>query len=211
MIIGTPSELLEHYKPGLDSALDNFCNMWWSCSYEDNRGRRCVNTCEGHAKGHQDSRGRPLREGGYQSKFVADRYRRTWHHHLEDILLTIEKTMKLRSPPNSAHQERSEENLAAEIHLQRINEFYLNLGGAWNFLSNAACLSCLGDMPEHPLPCGHVLCSKCVRTFGGARSKTLFDLGSCPLHVNDRWSSVIQIQLKPHLAGIRVLSLDGYA
>ena len=169
-----------------------------------------MNTREGHAKGHQDRRGRPLGNGGYQSKFVADNYRRTWYRHLEEILLNIEKNMKLGGPLSFAQQEGGEANRAAEMHLQRINEFYRNLGGAEKFLSNAACLSCLGDMPEHPLPCGHVLCSQCVRTFGFARSKTLFDLDTCPLHVHRRWRSVIQVPLKPPRAGIRVLSLDGY-
>ena len=195
--------------PVLDSALDKFCDVWWPCSFISARGKRCVNTREGHAKGHQDERGKPLENGEYQSNFIADSYRPTWHRHLQEILLKIEKRMRKKNPMSFPQQQNSEEREAAEIHLKRMNEFYRNLGGAEHFFSNATCLSCLRDMPEHPLPCGHVICSQCVRTFGEARSKTTFHLTSCPLHNKVRERVVIQISLKPHLAGVRVLSLDG--
>ena len=177
----------------------------WPCEYVDSKGRRCINTREGHAKGHQTESGKPIGNGGYQSRFVADHYRPVWHHNLQEVLLDIEQAM---TQPSNLRV--SEERKAADIHLQRMNDFYHKLGGAVQFYSNATCLSCLlQDMPEHPLPCGHVICSQCVRTFGEAKSKSVFHLICCPLHSDERSQVDVRIALKPHLAGVRVLSLDG--
>lgn len=141
--------------------------------------------------------------------FFVESYRPTWHSNLQEILLSIEKRMKQYHPVSFEHHHASEEKEAAKLHLIRMNEFCHNLGGAGGFHSNLSCFSCLRDMPEHPLPCGHVICSPCVRTFGDQTSKTTFSLAYCPLHLQGHWESIVQISLKPHLAGVRVLSLDG--
>lgn len=206
---GTPSELLEHYKPVLNSVLDKFCDGWWPYSYADKNGKKCINTREGHVKGHQDKRGKLFGNGYYQSYFLPEFYRPIWQVHLQEMLLNIENCMKQRYPASLSHHHTSEEKEAAKLHLQRINGFYQTLGGAERFYSNLSCFSCLRDMPEHPLPCGHVICSPCVRTFGEQTSKTAFSLESCPLHQENHWQSIVQISLKPHLAGVRILSLNG--
>ena len=169
-----------------------------------------MNTRDGHARGHQDDRGRWLGEGEYYSTFTGDAYRMTWHAHLKDVLLHIERLTKRRGAFNLQDHQSDVAHKAAEQHLKMMNEFYRNVGGARHFQSNATCLSCLRDMPEHPLPCGHVICSKCVRTFGAARSATTFMLSWCPLETNKGWGRSIQISLKPAFAGVRALSLDGY-
>ena len=201
-------ELLDHYIPVLDAALGKFCDFWWPCEYIY-RGRRCVNTKEGHAKGHQDARARPFGNGEYQSGFNAHIYRPTWHLHLRSTLSNTEKLMKPNSPIRPSHRKSTEQVEASKIHLHNMSLFYHALGGAERFLSNATCLSCLGDMPGHPLICGHVICSQCVRTFGRATSDFTFRLKCCPLHYNIEWGREVHISLKPHLAGVRVLSLDG--
>ena len=202
-------ETFEYHKPALDGALDQFCNNWWPCKYVSPKGRKCVNTQEGHARGHQDERARSIGIGDYQSDFDSDTYRHVWHDNLRDSLIRIQKMMKRISAVSIWNRQSDEAVKAAEQHLRTMNEFYQNLGGAARFRSHASCLSCLGDMPGHPLPCGHVICSSCVRMFGEAQSKTAFLLNRCPLHNNENLKRSTQISLKPASAGVRVLSLDG--
>ncbi|KAL8937387.1 MAG: hypothetical protein Q9211_003716 [Gyalolechia sp. 1 TL-2023] len=190
---GTPLELFEHYKPFLDGALHSFCDVWWPCSYENARGKRCVNTKEGHARGHQDEHGKPIGPGGYKSSFSADIYSLKWHSRLEEMLQEIHNSMVRRNLTNVSRSQNSEAREAADLHLTRMESFYSGLGGAQRFFSNVACLSCLGDMPEHPLPCGHVICTKCVRTFSSERLER----------------REVEIKLKPDQAGVRILCLDG--
>lgn len=203
-------ELFEHYKPFLDGALHSFCDTWWPCSYENAKGKRCVNTKEGHARGHQDENARPLGGGDYQSNFSTESYRLKWHVRLENMLQDIHQSMVRRNLTNFSRSQNSEAREAADLHLKRMDEFYSGLGGAERFFSNVACLSCLGDMPEHALPCGHVICTKCVRTFSSTRSERLVSLNSCPLCCHIPWRREVQISLKPDQAGVRILCLDGY-
>lgn len=132
-----------------------------------------------------------------------------WHSELENILRDIQKSMGQANLTISSLSQTSEAREAADLHLKRMDEFYSSLGGADKFYSNVACLSCLEDMPEHALPCGHVICSKCVRTFGTVWSEGLISLKGCPLSYHVRWKPDVQILLKPDQAGVRILSLDG--
>ncbi|KAL9031078.1 MAG: hypothetical protein Q9196_000868 [Gyalolechia fulgens] len=127
---GTPLELFEHYKPFLDGALHSFCDVWWPCSYENARGKRCVNTKEGHARGHQDEHGKPIGPGGYKSSFSADIYSLKWHSRLEEMLQEIHNSMVRRNLTNVSRSQNSEAREAADLHLTRMESFYSGLGGA---------------------------------------------------------------------------------
>lgn len=96
------------------------------------------------------------------------------------------------------------------MHRERINNFYDVLGNLSDFISHSACFSCLRELPECSLPCGHVLCISCVKTYGRISSRTTVEIKRCPLHVRDiiadpPWV----IATKPLRAGVRVLCL-GY-
>lgn len=79
-----------------------------------------------------------------------------------------------------------------------------------DFISHTACFSCLRGLPECVLPCGHILCLECVKTYGRTTSRTTVELNRCPLHVREimidpPWV----ITIKPSRAGVRILCLDG--
>ncbi|KAF2466166.1 uncharacterized protein BDR25DRAFT_317959 [Lindgomyces ingoldianus] len=82
----------------------------------------------------------------------------------------------------------------------------------WKTLkSNKTCFTCLQNVPDHPMVCGHVYCTPCIQEFG---RKCEYYEGAyvmdrcilCQMH----WPEALQrIKLKPKCAGLRVLALDG--
>jgi hypothetical protein len=92
-----------------------------------------------------------------------------------------------------------------------MNKFYKDLAPANHFISNSACFSCLRELPEHPLPCGHVLCTRCITSHGTTGTSGQVSLEQCPLHSSRQiFPEAWHIRLKPSLAGVRILTLDGY-
>ena len=197
------------YADMCDEALDNFCNMYWPCSFRNQYGQ-CCNMKSGHnPKGHQNSTGRILGAGEYKSDFHFDDYADEW---INNIRLELEKIQQQVHEIMFRHQSLTEPDAAAKIHRRVMNEFYRNVGDVFQFVSHSTCFSCLRELPEHPLPCGHVLCTPCVQSYGRQAEKTVMKLDSCPLHyvetefVNEfPW----KIKVKPQYAGTRILSLDG--
>ncbi|KAI9849895.1 MAG: hypothetical protein M1837_000109 [Sclerophora amabilis] len=205
-ILGTAAQLLDHYMDSCDQALEDFCEDWWPCTYRDRHGT-CNNTLKGHSKGHQDSRGRIFAAGDYQSDFTAAEYRFEWRRALEDNLNSIQKQMeRILLNQNVVSEERA----ASQLHLDQMRLFYESLGNATMFSSNSACFCCLRELPEHPLICFHVLCTPCVYAYGRLKEKTTICMDSCPLHPDDStFYPELHVKVKPYLAGVRVLALDG--
>lgn len=102
-----------------------------------------------------------------------------------------------------------EENAESELHHELMNAFYEKLAPANHFISHSTCFSCLSELPKHPLPCGHVICTSCSHSYGEAKGKGLIELTSCPLHASTHWDYQCYIKVKPALAGVRILCLDG--
>jgi len=102
-----------------------------------------------------------------------------------------------------------EEKVAERLHLKRMDEFYSNLGDLSAYNNHAACFCCLRELPEHPLLCGHVLCTPCVKSFARRKNSVTYAIDYCPLHSNQKWETEWEITVKPHLAGVRILTLDG--
>lgn len=207
--LGPAEKVLPEYIDHCDDALDDFCDRHWPCEYMSNRGR-CVNVKAGHnTKGHQLKNGQVLAFGNYLSSFSPEQFRTLFR---DDIYTALAKLLELLQEftHDSSHLELEQ---AANIHRDSVlRNFFNHLGAPKEFISHTACFSCLISTPEHPLPCGHVLCTPCVKAFGTSSGRTLIDMKYCPLHENDKNSYFgfsWPIAVKPHGAGLRILTLDG--
>ncbi|XDG06053.1 hypothetical protein ABKA04_005668 [Annulohypoxylon sp. FPYF3050] len=189
-------------------ALEEFAELYTRCAFQKPRHGRCCNVKATHnPKGHQNEYGKIIGPGRYQSSFDHREYGPKW---IDKISAKLEEIH--RQSNNGQHQllDDSEHNIVAEDHKKLIREFYYSLGNAGKFKSHTACFSCLRELPEHPLPCGHVLCLPCVKTYGIKISRTTIQLRNCPLHADDtNWEPPWTIWVKPAFAGTRILCLDG--
>jgi len=68
------------------------------------------------------------------------------------------------------------------------------------------------SVPEHSLPCGHIICTDCLTGYGHVRGHSIIEITECPLHTQDNdsppWPQW-HVPIIPPGAGIRVLTLDG--
>jgi hypothetical protein len=204
---GTPAEYIfdKEYMDYCDDALDAFCAIYWPCAFKNKRGEQCVNVRERHAKGHQNRKGSVIGSGIYQASFKAEDFCVEWFDQLKNHL----KSYQVKLSQLSLEDERA---MASKLHLGKMNHFYRRGGGASKYLSQSTCFCCLRDLAKHPLPCGHVLCTSCVKDYGDPYPKFTdsYRLGACPLHDHDsNFQAATEIYFKPPLAGLRILSLDG--
>ncbi|KAK5119234.1 hypothetical protein LTR85_007848 [Meristemomyces frigidus] len=117
----------------------------------------------------------------------------------------------------AVHQKRDTQNekgvtsldVVLDMHRKRMGSFYQSMGGAVQYISHATCLCCLKEVPEHALPCGHVLCARCIRAYGRRHPDNSITINFCPLHSLDHFRQPWRIRWKPEHAGVRVLCLDG--
>ncbi|PQE03570.1 patatin-like serine protein [Rutstroemia sp. NJR-2017a BVV2] len=204
--LGSRVHLFEdNYEQMCYEALESFRNTFWPCNFSSKRYGRCKNVKSGHnPKGHQNSAGKIIAAGQYQSDFPTD-YEDTWLDAIRANIAQIEQQVHA----NSFHQPITGQEPAWNAHEGVMNSFYQNFDSVSKVVSHTTCLSCLGILPEHSLPCGHVLCTPCVEAFGRPVHKTLIELSYCPMHKSDKWDEPWHIKMKPVHAGVRVLSLDG--
>ncbi|KAM3089514.1 hypothetical protein ACMFMG_001101 [Clarireedia jacksonii] len=193
------------YEYMCEEALEKFCNTYWPCSFNSKRYGKCKNVKSGHnPKGHQNSAGKIIATGSYESDFPPN-YEDTWLHAIRTNVGQIEQKVHT----SSFNQTITGQEAAWNVHEGVMNKFYQNWDNVLKVVSHTTCFACLGALPEHSLPCGHVLCTRCVEAFGRSSHKTLLELHYCPLHNFEKWDQPWQIKIKPVHAGVRVLSLDG--
>ncbi|KAG6355196.1 hypothetical protein INS49_004277 [Diaporthe citri] len=211
-LLGTATRLLDDkYAKPCAAALQTFADMYWPCSFSNpafGEAGRCCNVRSGHnPKGHQNAQGKVIANGSYQSTLDPETFQPEW---TSLIRRSLEATEAAMSKLGQALPARTELSTAALLHRERLNDFYSVLGGATALVSHSACLSCLRELPECALPCGHVLCLPCMELYGTRTSRTCIEISRCPLHVGDviaepPW----MVAVKPARAGVRVLCLDG--
>ncbi|KAI2627754.1 hypothetical protein GGR54DRAFT_430692 [Hypoxylon sp. NC1633] len=213
---GSASQIFPKYIKHLDDALENFCNQHWPCEFVNPKtGVRCVNVKSGHkSKGHQTADGKVFAFGDWVSRFSFEDYRTVFSDWVYWCLAELLKELTTRVQDDG----EAEERVAAHIHKTMVlTNLFSHLkhsdaeSKADNYLvSHTACFCCLFGRAEHFLPCGHVLCSACVSTYGTPRKNTGFEIMQCPIEgATDRIYSPWTIQLKPKSAGTRIMTLDG--
>lgn len=162
-LLGRAEQILEKaYINYCDTVLDDFCAMFWPCKFKTRRGR-CVNVQKRHQKGHQNDKGQIIGTGAYESDFTFDSFAEEWlqllQKHLSKFQQNVDQQEAHISSPN-------EIQATTQLHCNNVNSFYQSLGGAQLFISHSACFCCLREIAEHALPCGHVLCTPCIKGYG---------------------------------------------
>ncbi|CAK3752481.1 hypothetical protein DOTSEDRAFT_168601 [Lecanosticta acicola] len=209
---GRVDELFSNYEKFFDWAMGEYLEMHYPCSYISADGtRQCMVVKARHqSKGHQDENG-IIAAGDYQAAFDST-FLPQWKSQLRSAIGSIQRDFQYELEQASQTAEVHaipEERIALDLHGEHLNQFFEAVGPASSICSHATCFCCLMDVPEHPLPCGHVLCTACIKAFGKQVKSTIV-VPCCPLHFEStRWARPAVIKLKPSGAGVRILSLDG--
>lgn len=209
---GRVDELFSNYEKFFDWAMGEYLEMHYPCSYISVDGtRQCMVVKARHSsKGHQDEKG-IIAAGDYQAAFDSSFLPR-WKSQLRSAIGNIQRDFQYELEQASQSEDVHaipEERIALDLHGEYLNQFFEAVGPASSICSHATCFCCLMDVPEHPLPCGHVLCTACIKAFGKQVKSTIV-VPCCPLHFEStRWAKPAVIKFKPAGAGVRILSLDG--
>lgn len=207
-VIGTVEDLFENYQYFLEEALEHFCKKHWPCEYVSRKGERCVKPAATHGvNNHQNADGQVIGRGDYQTNFS---YRDTLPRWLKLVETRAREDRNELGRRGNTQKEISNARHALRIHRERMNIFFTAVGGAQQYVSHLTCFCCLKNVPEHPLQCGHTLCSECVRGYSRPGDGCFRTLKSCPLHhTTSQFAEPWRIAVKPEFAGARILCLDG--
>lgn len=205
------------YANSCVAALEHFCDENWPCNFVTKKGKACVNMKSSHlAKGHQNAHGRVIAAGPYQSAFSVFNFADQWKVFLKSRLQEIETEFQEKRnailPKKDDPISINDRALAYSVHKKNMGQFFRSYDGytASKFVSLTTCYCCLMEVPEHPLQCGHVLCTGCIRAYGYQHDSHSMSMDYCPLHPDARFNKPWIIHFKPDYAGVRVLTLDGY-
>ncbi|KAL0780116.1 hypothetical protein CaCOL14_004599 [Colletotrichum acutatum] len=207
-ILGTPVRLLDDaYVDFCNVALEGYADIYAPCTFSHPKYGKCYNVKFGHdPKGHQNKHGRIFAAGNYQSDVDIQDFAGQWIDQIRNHLRQLHARFQ---EATSRVREQSEQKVAADLHRYQLNDFYFSLGNVGDFISHSTCFSCLRELPEHPLPCGHVLCLPCIQAYG-IKAHTTVEMKRCPLHERETmWEPAWTVVVKPQFAGARVLCLDG--
>ena len=209
---GRVDELFSNYEKFFDYAMGEYLELHYPCSYVSADGlRQCMLVKARHqTKGHQDMQG-IIAAGDYEAAFDST-FLPQWKAQLRSAIEGLHRDFSYELEQASQVEDTNaipEERIALDLHIEYLNQFYEAVGPASSICSHATCFCCLMDVPEHPLPCGHVLCTACIKAYG-KQGKCLVSMPYCPLHREaTKWARPAVIKFKPQAAGVRVLSLDG--
>ncbi|PNS15041.1 hypothetical protein CAC42_2270 [Sphaceloma murrayae] len=207
---GRMSELFRNYQNSIDWALSEFFEMHWPCAFTFGN-RRCEVVKARHIKGHQDTSG-VIASGEYQANVSLEEAAPVFHEALQNATATIQRDFDYEADQTGKDDDLQDQQVALSLHKDYLRQFFTSVGVAAKLFSHSSCFVCLMHVPSHPLPCGHVLCSACVKAFGKPHGRSTVIVSHCPLHDDShpwtRWQDSVHIYFKPKGVGTRVLSLD---
>lgn len=195
------------YEQFFERAVGEYLALHVRCAYSSPNGARRCNMIQARhdVKGHQDMRG-VIASGEFVAPFGVA-FANQWTRQHKEAMSQLEIDFCYRRENTSLAM--SDRQIAWELHLESVREFYGNLGAPATMVrSHATCLCCLKETPQYALPCGHVLCERCTRAFGRGSEMSL-TVDCCPLHRSDiGWEKPARFRLKALEAGACALSLD---
>jgi hypothetical protein len=173
-----------------------FCSAHLSCAFEE-----CVNFRNGHRKGHQNDADDVLvGKALYKPSFSEGELQNTFKVKLREIFIKV------------CHDEASQTHRnVLEVHQNARTEFFTKKENPpESFKSRLTCFLCLTEIPEHTLPCGHVLCTRCVHEAEKPAGSCFYYLKGCPLGLYTEFDELWLASIKPDKAGVCIMSLDRY-
>jgi len=220
-VLLTPDSVFDANMQAICSrAITDFLDHNLQCAFTDVVSReKCVNTKIGHAAGHQSATGQLLRSGFFVHElFDPARFVSAVKRHIRHIL----QTLGAKDPASRQEWRR----LAAQQQQEYI-DFLRSLGGYLQsfgrtyvrtiLVFSRICYGCLFGRPEYSFPCHHSLCPACLEDFDQTdpekRYPGLLLYKRCVICAAS--SSILggawprKIHVRPDLAGLRVLALDG--
>ncbi|KAK4446666.1 acyl transferase/acyl hydrolase/lysophospholipase [Podospora aff. communis PSN243] len=217
---GTALEMFPKYISLLDGVLEPFFEEHWPCEQRHPRTRaRCVNVRARHAKGHQTDNGKVFAAGEYVSGFTLDEYRKEFLDNVYCCLVKILDRLE-ESLQTTTTEDMSEMLVASFLHRDLVLTGFFRCVDppekrrhTGPLASQSACFCCLLGTGQHPLPCGHLLCTECVMTFGKFDpAAAAVGMNECPIGGGACCSPSqfpVLIRMKPRSSGVRALTLDG--
>ena len=206
--IGKPQDLFDQlYAHSCSTAAEHFNNRWLQCSFVSPSGKKCVNSRVSHGKGHQKASGTIIAVGPFKDPPDLGDFESEWTRMTRDHFVQIEASAQ-EARTEAGVRSSTGEKFAYELHRQPLTRFFGTYGE--HTPGRHSCYGCLMEVPQHPLPCGHMLCSPCVRMLGRPTDKNTVTVDFRPFDSKAvRKLNPCSIRFKPDFAGIRILSLDG--
>lgn len=195
---------MDEYEQFCCTAYDT-CYAIESCAFCF-EGKQCVNRRHNHQKGHQDKEGEIIGGGDFE-EFHGSPTRNKFQIDIREAYRSLaEKLHPLRDSYSSYSK------AVLEAHMKKV----ASQKTFWQqTYSNTTCLLCLFQQPDFFLPCGHSICTTCVRRWAKQpvpNDPYVYRLTECPLCqelFTDNDSAFLELELKPKNTGMRILALDG--
>jgi len=162
------------------------------------------------------AKGKIISSGPYESASSSFKFSDQWEillkHRLQEIEAEFQEERNATVPKKDDPLTVNDKILAYDLHKKCMGRFFRSYEGynASKYISLTTCYCCLMEVPEHPLQCGHVLCTRCVKAYDYQHDSHSMLMDYCPLHSTHRFDRPWIIHFKPNYAGVRILTLDGF-
>ena len=167
---------------------------------------KCVNVPHGHSGGHQNTLGTVFATGVYESIF-AEKLEHSYDDQVRaELEITEAAILRLNPFPSTAERR----DAAWSIQANNMKKLHLQ-NPRLDTRCTTVCFWCIREVPFKVLRCGHAICLKCAescRLIKGEQDDRILIMNGCFLHAVPE-KTIETIQLKPKMAGVRILSLDG--